>query len=393
VREIVKNHRWELIVAAIGIGCGLVACGGGGGGGSSSTTVVSGNPLPVLPSKITTKAQLGQAFFFDTTLSNPKGMSCATCHDPNHDFRDPRPGFPTSQGAVKGLFGFRNSPSIKYMAYSPEFDPGNPSAGGARGGQFWDGHATDLANQAHFPMLNPIEMGNASAAAIIASVQAGPYASALKSLYGATIFSNTTNALAAVTDAIATFEKIPQVSPFTSKYDAFLKGEVQLTASETRGLTLFNGKGNCSGCHTSSPLPDGTPPLFTNFCYANLGLPKNPKNPYYSIPKQFNPQGSSFIDLGLEGTTGRSSDAGNFMTPPLRNVAVTGPYFHNGVFTTLAQVVHFYNTRDLGGFAPAEVPATMDTIELGNLGLSPQDEADIVAFLGTLTDGYTPAKP
>ncbi len=367
-------------VGVIGVLAGIVSCGGGGASNGGGTT------------SLQTKAQLGQALFFDTTLSTPSGMSCGTCHSPNRNFTDPRPG-PTSAGVVPGLFGFRNTPSIKYMAYSPTFSISGGEGGGAIGGQFWDGRAADLQSQAKFPFLNPIEMNNPSAAAVVAAVAKGSSASAMKRLYGATIFDDTNKAFDAIVDAIATFERTPAVSPFSSKYDAFLKGLTQLSAAEVRGLGLFNGKGGCSGCHTSTSAPDGTPPLFTNFCYANLGLPKNKNNPYYTLPSKFNPLGSSFIDIGLQTTTASASDAGNFMTPTLRNVAVTPPYFHNGVFSTLDQVVNFYNTRDLGGFDPPEVPQTMDKTELGDLKLTAQESSDIVAFMNTLTDGYVVPTP
>lgn len=261
--------------------------------------------------------------------------------------------------------------------------------GSAIGGQFWDGRAPDLPSQAKFPLVNPIEMNNASLAVVVNTVKNGPAAIALKNLYGATIFSNADNAINAIVDAISEFEHTPQVSPFSSLYDAFLSGSAQLSITQLQGLALFNGKAGCSGCHTSSPLPDGTPALFTNFCYANLGLPRNKNNPYYTIPARYNPLGASFLDNGLGNTTGRAADAGNFMTPSLRNVAVRPPYFHNGVFSTLKQVVHFYNTRDLGGFDPPEVPSTEDLTELGNLKLTDAEENEIVAFLGTLSDGYT----
>ena len=376
-----KGSSWIATAFCVtGIMAGIVSCGGGGGGPSNVTGTTGSN--------ITTKVQLGQALFNDTSLSTPAGESCGTCHAASRAFTDPRGG-PTSQGVIPGLFGFRHSPSINYMAFSPTFQDFPAAAGGAIGGQFWDGRAPTLAAQPQVPFLNPTEMNNPSIATVVSSVQNGPFAAALEKLYGPSIFSNTQTAFNAIVDAIVNFERSPAVSPFTSKYDAFLAGKAQLAPAEIRGLAAFNGQGGCSGCHTSSPSGDGTPPLFTNFCYANLGLPKNPNNPYYTIPAKYNPLGANFIDIGLQTTTGNASDRGQFMTQSLRNVVLTGPYFHNGLFTTLAQVVNFYNTRDLGGFAPPEVPQTEDTTELGNLGLSAQQQSDIISFLGTLTDGYT----
>ncbi|MDR3691903.1 MAG: cytochrome c peroxidase [Fimbriimonas sp.] len=370
-------HAFAWVFCCLGVGCALVSCGGGGGSSPSGGS-----------STIANKEQLGKALFFDTSLSNPVGQSCGTCHSPAKNFSDPRPG-PTSAGAVNGLFGFRHAPSISYMAYSPPFSVTGGEAGGAVGGQFWDGRASTLNDQVHFPLLNPIEMNNPTEAAMVAKVAVSPESAPMKRIYGAGVFNDSTTAFNAIVDAIVAFEKSPAVSPFSSKYDAFLAGRAQLSATEIQGLGLFNGKGGCSGCHTSSPSPDGTPPLFTNFCYANLGLPKNPANPYYTIPAQYNPAGSSFVDLGLQITTGQSGDAGNFMTPTLRNVALRSPYFHNGIFSTLTQVLNFYNTRDLGGFAAPEVPQTEDTTELGNLKLTTSEVNAIVAFLQTLNDGYS----
>jgi len=275
------------------------------------------------------------------------------------------------------------------MAYSPDF--GFSAAQRAYiGGQFWDGRATDFPAQAKQPLLNPIEMNNTSADSLVAKVKAGPLGAALVRIYGNSVFSDTNTAFNAIVDSLSEFERTPEVSPFTSKFDAFLQGKVQLSPAEISGMALFNGKAACAECHVSSPQPNGHPPMFTQFCYDNLGLPKNKNNPYYTIPTQYNPAGASFIDLGLQNTTNDSGTAGFFKTPSLRNVAITGPYFHNGVFNTLKEVVHFYNTRDtVGNFDPPEVPDTVDTsVLIGHLQLTPQEEDDLVTFLKTLTDGF-----
>ncbi len=360
------------VTSAAIFGLGLWGCGGSG--------------VSVAQPTLQSKAALGKALFFDKSLSAPTGMSCATCHSPNQGFTDPRPGFPTSQGVVKGLFGFRNAPTAAYAAYTPVFQ--QLAGTGAIGGQFWDGRAADLAAQAKLPLLNPIEMANPSAASVVAAVEKGPFAGALRKFYGATIFHDVPTAYSAIADAIAEFEKTPAVSPFSSKYDAYLAGTATLSAGEQSGLAIFNGKGLCFSCHPSTTAPDGTPPLFTDFTYSNLGLPKNPLNPYYSLPAKFNPLGASFIDIGLQTTTGRLTDTGKFKTPTLRNIAVTGPYFHNGLFLNLADVVRFYNTRDSGAFGPPEVSANMETSTVGNLKLTDQESADLVSFMQTLTDGY-----
>ena len=363
-----------IILGAVLLAAG---CGGGGGAGQSISEV---------------KAQLGRELFNDRTLSQPGGQSCASCHVAGAGFTDPRQDSATSEGATAGRFGKRQTPSIKYMAYSPKFhfDTGEQDY---VGGQFWDGRAADLKDQVHFPMLNATEMNNASEAEVVARVGKSASADRLRAIYGAAIFSDTAKAFDAIADSIATYETSADFSPFTSKYDYYLKGQARLTASELRGLTLFKGKAVCNNCHLADPSADGTPPLFTDFTYDNIGLPRNPNNRFYSMPPALNPDGAAFADIGLEQTTHRIADAGRMKVPTLRNIAITAPYFHNGVVKTLDQAVQFYNKRDLGGFGPAEFPATMNREELGNLHLSDDEVSDIVAFLKTLTDGYTPNSP
>jgi cytochrome c peroxidase len=159
-----------------------------------------------------------------------------------------------------------------------------------------------------------------------------------------------------------------------------------------RGLALFENekKGRCAECHPSRLGLNHEPPLFTDFTYDNLGVPKNPESPYYYLPKSLNPNGTKFVDLGLGGVVNKPEENGKFRVPSLRNVAVTAPYMHNGIFKTLRQVVVFYNTRDVGPWPAPEVPQNVNHEELGNLGLTEQEVDDIVAFLSTLTDGYEP---
>jgi cytochrome c peroxidase len=330
------------------------------------------------------KAALGRALFVSTDLSSPSGQSCGSCHRGDHSFADPRQDSPTSEGVTPGIFGNRQTPSLKYLMFSPSFYF-DEEAQDYIGGQFWDGRAADLNDQVHFPLLNPAEMNNPSKAAIVARVQASPLAASLIQDYGAHVFDDPDVAFDAIADAIATFERSFEFAPFTSKYDYYLRGQVALTPAEARGLALFNGKSHCNNCHPSGPGPN---PLFTDFTYDNIGLPKNPNNRFYNDPPNINPAGQAFIDRGLQQTTLRPEDAGRFRVPTLRNIAVTAPYFHNGVISTLEGVVQFYNKRDLGGFDPPEISDTMNTEELGNLHLTNQEVADLVAFLETLTDGY-----
>jgi cytochrome c peroxidase len=155
-------------------------------------------------------------------------------------------------------------------------------------------------------------------------------------------------------------------------------------------LFVSEKKGNCAACHPTTPSPDGTPPLLTDFTYDNLGAPRNPENPFYKLPHELNPDGFYYVDLGLALTVNEPSANGKFRVPSLRNVALTSPYLHNGVFKTLYQVVSFYNTRDVAPWPAPEVPENVNREELGDLGLTNQEVEDIVAFLNTLTDGWKP---
>lgn len=364
----------RLWIVGGGVSIFLIGVGSVGCGGASAGTV--------------TKADLGKDLFFDTSLSNPVGQSCGTCHSANRSFTDPRAGV-TSEGALTGIFGSRQSGSAMYMSFSPEFGF-DTVAQDFVGGQFWDGRAKNLEEQAKAPFLNPGEMNNASKQDVIDKLRTGPFAMKFQTIFGSDIFNDTDRAFDALADAIATFERTNAFQPFTSKYDAFLKGKVNLTAAEGRGLAVFENpaKGNCAKCHPSQPGPNGEPPLFTNFKYDNIGIPRNLMNPFYTQPIWQNPDGAGFRDMGLSKTTGRPQDAGRFKIPTLRNIAKTAPYFHNGVFTTLADAVLFYDQRDLGGFAVPEVLQGVNRVDLGNLGLTVQEQQDLVEFMGTLSDGF-----
>ena len=354
---------------------------------------------------LTPLQDLGRQLFLDAQLSTPAGVACSSCHSPDTAFTDPRKGS-TSPGAIAGRFGNRNSPTAMYAAFSPLFQL---EADGTTydGGLFLDGRATNLENQAQGPLLNPLEMANPDKATVVNTVRAATYAPLFKSVFGPSALNQTEPAYAMIASAIAAFERSPTFSPFSSKYDAYLAGQVQLTASEEHGRVLFNDptKGNCAACHPSTPASDGTPPLFTDFTYDNLGVPRNPNNPFYTLPSALNPAGVNFLDLGLGPIVGNTGDNGKFKVPTLRNIALTNPYMHNGYFQTLLGVVDFYNTRDVkpacpdpmttenlamaqGCWPQPETPATVNHKELGNLQLSGSDESDIVAFLSTLTDGY-----
>lgn len=373
-----RNRGYGIPVMAMGTAAALLAVGilvSGCGSGHSSA--------------LQDKTELGRALFNDTSLSQPGGQSCATCHQSVKAFADARQDTPTSEGAVAGLFGKRQTPSIDYMAFSPPFHFDNDEQDYI-GGQFWDGRAVDLKDQVHFPIVSAFEMHNATKADVATRVSVGPLASRMKQVYGANIFNDPVQAFDAIADAIATFESSREFSPFSSKYDRYLQRLVKLTPAELRGLELFKGKALCANCHPSDPGPEGAPPLFTDFTYDNIGLPKNMQNRFLTMPPDINPDGQAFADMGLMQTTHRPDDVGRMKVPTLRNIALTAPYFHNGVFKTLEEVVQFYNKRDLGGIPPPEFPDNMNTEELGNLHLTDQEVSDIVAFLKTLTDNYSP---
>jgi len=348
---------------------------------------------------------VGEKLFFDTNLSEPAGQSCASCHAANVGWTGPDATINSAgavyQGAVIGRFGNRKPPAAAYAGDSPVLHY-DTEQGTWIGGMFWDGRATGatlgdpLAEQAQGPFLNPLEMNEPDAAAVVAKVRESDYAPLFEAVWGPGIWNDTSTAYAAIARSIAAFERSSAVSAFTSKYDAFMAGKAKLTGQELRGLHLFEGKAGCAGCHV--------PPLFTDFSYDNLGIPANPLNPFYT-ELTWNPLGSAWRDLGLGGylqSAGYPADVyesqlGKFKVPTLRNVDLRpSPFFvkaygHNGYFKSLLEIVHFYNTRDILPWPPAEVPQNVNHTELGNLGLNHGEELAIVAFLKTLSDGYLPA--
>lgn len=353
------------------------------------------------------KAQLGRLLFFDTTLSEPAGQSCASCHDPAVAFIDPDTARPTSKGVHPERLGSRNTPSAMYMGFSPVFHF-DKEEGHYVGGQFWDGRAATLEEQAKLPFLDPVEMANPDPRVVVGKVRRAAYAGQFDEVFGKDALAAIAPAFDRIVAAIAAFERTAEFQPFTTKHDAWLQGREKLSRQELRGLALFNDekKGNCAACHPSQRRPDGGLPLFTDFTYDNLGVPKNPENPFYGQHRIFNPQGAKFVDRGLGGVVNKRSEDGKFKVPTLRNIARTAPYMHNGYFRTLRGVVAFYNDRDVrpackGEATEAEAQKrtcwprpelrrNVNTKEMGRLGLTEQDIDDIVAFLQTLSDGYAP---
>jgi len=352
---------------------------------------------------------LGKKIFFDK-ISVPGNMSCASCHAADYGFTGSSESNISGiyEGAFPGRYGNRKPPSAAYAAFSPIFHYDGLNF---IGGNFWDGRATGerlknpSAEQALGPFLNPLEMNNPSKESVLKQIAKSSYAQMWKSVWGEPISYSATEIeknYDRVGLTIAAYEASREVSQFSSKFDYYLKGKVQLTKDEDAGRILFNGnKAKCSSCHVS----DGNQPLFTDFTFDNIGTPKNPDNPFYNEDKVYlpngqaiNPEGSAWIDPGLGGflitrkdwSYMAAANWGKHKVPTLRNVDKrNGPYMHNGVFKSLKEVVHFYNTRDISKFhwpAP-EVPQNVNTV-VGNLGLTDKEENEIVAFLKTLSDGY-----
>jgi cytochrome c peroxidase len=349
-----------------------------------------------------TPATLGALLFRDPSLSEPAGQACADCHDARVAFRDPEADHATSMGVVAGRFGSRNSQSAMYAALVPplHFDP---DAGQTTGGLFWDGRADSLEDQATGPLMNPLEMANPSKQVVVDKLRLGPNAEAFRVAFGDDALDDVDRAYAHMTSALAAFERTPTFAPFASRYDHYLAGQAALDASERRGLAIFEdpARGNCASCHPNRPAADGAPPMFTNYGYANLGIPAYANNLFYEQPAPLNPDGAKYVDRGLGRTLDDPREDGKFRTPTLRNIARTAPYGHNGYFANLSYFVDFLNTRDSGSeqvgscsrVAPhtacawpaPEVAATMDHL-VGGLHLSEPDVADLVAFLNTLDD-------
>lgn len=407
-----KNGRVfkGLLVLMASAGLGLAACGGSAGSSTPVGQQDGSSPGAVTadPSEL---ALLGEKIFHDETLSAGAHMSCATCHDPAHAFAQPTDSGVALGGADLNQQGVRNAPSLMYAARTPQFffaADGTPTGGFDR-----DGRALDLGEQAIRPFVTPFEMANTSAEDVVGKLSRASYAAAFRTQFGQQIFANPEQAFLDARVAIEAYEtEAAEFQPFTSQYDYFLAGRATLTDAAMRGLALYNnpGKGNCSACHPSGRGANGEPPMFTDFTYDNLGVPRNA-----AIAANDDP---AYFDLGLCGPfrtdlTSRADLCGAFKVPTLRNIALTAPYFHNGRFQTLQQVVGFYVRRDTNpdewypvaangeiqkfDDLPPQYQQNVNTEEvpynrhLGDLpALSPAEIDDVVAFLQTLTDGYQP---
>lgn len=342
-----------------------------------------------------TREALGEMLFFDVNLSNNRTQSCATCHDPEFGFADPRG---TASLGDDGLsLGDRNAPSAAYATFAPPFHLN--SDGEWVGGQFLDGRAATLTEQAGGPPLNPAEMGMADKASVVARLRENPvYLAAFPTLFGPGVLEDAELGYAAMTQAIGAFEQTEQFSPFDSKYDRYLRGEAKLTRQEELGQVLFFSQQftNCNQCHQLSKSAIAQDETFSDYKYRNIGTPEN------TSLRSENGVALGTVDPGLAANPAVGGDEmqhGKFKTPTLRNVAVTGPYMHNGVFEDLRTVVLFYNIYNTKSkdrlinpetgapFGPPQVTETLALEELTHGPALDDKRIDaIVAFLKTLTD-------
>jgi cytochrome c peroxidase len=419
---------------------------------AGATAHVSGvNPHPVelnLPpvQPLSAVAQLGKLIFFDASLSGSGKQSCASCHSPQYGYNPPNKLTVQPGGADMKSLGERPPLSLAYLYRQQPFSIGpdtapddvtvnlnalaasssgharaQKSAGAAappamvpQGGLFWDGRADSLQRQAFFPALDPAEMANTSVSTLATALARPPYRQQFMQLFGPAIVNDPDRLVSEAMFALVRYQlEDPSFHPFTSKYDAWLQGKATLSAAEMRGLKAFNDpqKGNCAACHLSQVSADGLPPLFTDTQYEALGVPRNPHLAANKDPEHF--------DLGLCGPirkdlASQKQYCGMFLTPTLRNVDRRSVFFHNGAYTTLKQVMDFYNLRSVqpekiyprdasGKLAlyndiPEALHGNVDTKDapfdrkVGDKpAMSNLDIQDIIAFVHTLDDGYTPS--
>jgi cytochrome c peroxidase len=394
---------------------------------------------------------LGREIFNDPNLSVNRDESCASCHR-----RDTGGTGAESlvnahgavyEGSIKGRFGNRKPPASAYASLAPLFayDP----VMGFFGGNFWDGRATGwklgnpAADQAQGPFLNPVEQAVPSAAELVLRVCQADYADLFRRVWGPAACDDTEQGYASIARSVEAFEDARETNQFSAKFDLARIDMVKLSAKEARGLALFKDQGKCAQCHSLADTANG--PLLTDFTFDNLGVPRNPENPFYAMNdvlidgQPINPLGPDWVDPGLAGflqTIGEDStwralpyvtssllgmsqetlltlaqtNRGKHRVPTLRNVDkrpnanFVKAYGHNGYFKSLNSIVHFYNTRDVLARCPSsatdiealanncwpapEVTDNLNTAEVGDLKLTASDEDAIVAFLGTLSDGW-----
>jgi cytochrome c peroxidase len=411
------------------------------------------NPFPIRlvrppAAPLSAMAQLGRDVFFDATLSSSGRLACASCHRPDRAYGPPGAAPAMAGGPLLSRQGARAVPSLMYLERQPNFSIGpddeenetvtlaqlaalgrdalraqktalDTAASSAnlvpQGGLFWDGRADTLQQQALFPLLSPLEMDGGTIDTIAAKLRRAPYSARLSQLFGQSILDDPRLLVVEAMFAVARYQvEEPGFHPYSSKFDYWLEGRARLSPAELRGYLLFNDpqNANCAGCHLDRPTADGLPPLFTDHQFEALAAPRNP-----ALATNRDP---AYYDLGLCGPYRRDLDGetpycGMFATPTLRNVATRRVFFHNGIYHSLKEVLDFYNFRDTapqriyprrsGGGTdkfddiPPQYRVNVDVTDPPfdrKLGAAPAmsatDEADIIAFLQTLTDGYQPSR-
>ena len=340
---------------------------------------------------------LGEVLFFDKSISFNKTQSCSTCHSPDTAFVDQRKNSANqmaSEGDNPHLHGNRNANTALYAMFSPDFHF-DEKIQDYVGGQFWDGRAKDLAEQAGGPPVNPVEMGMPDKKSIVERLKANSiYYKAITAIYGESIWADTDKIYAIMEKAIAEFEKHELFAQFSSKYDRTLKGEAELTALEAKGKALFFDKTqtNCSNCHQSSEA-NSAKETFTNYRYYNIGVPSN------QALIKLNKLAADYVDNGLLDNPmvkGDEKQKGKFKVPTLRNIGVTAPYMHNGVFRDLKSVLLFkdsfnnpnrkINPETGKAWDKAEYAQTINPDVLKAKPLTDEEINALEAFLKTLTD-------
>jgi cytochrome c peroxidase len=356
-------------------------------------------------------ASLGDKIFHDASLSSSGRMACSTCHDPASAHAQVNDLAVQLGGPDLTTAGLRAVPSLRYMNLNLPFffdNEGTPTGGFTR-----DGGANDLVAQAHTPILAAHEMDNVDASGFAARLSRAAYVDAFRQQFGADVFATPRTVLLAAQFALSEYQRTAtEFHPFDSKFDLFLQRKIMLSAQELRGFALFNrkDKGNCAACHPSTRQADGAPPVFTDYTYDNLGVPRNAEIPANADP--------AYFDMGLCGPlrtdlAARTELCGQFKVPTLRNVATRHVFFHNGYFHDLRMALEFYVQRDTHAEKwypldadgqvrkfddiPPRLARNVNTSEApynrqpGQApALSDAEIDDVIAFLKTLTDGYDP---
>ncbi len=395
--------RWSFSLALAAL---LAGCGGGGPAGTADK--VSPASTSIAQPTAADRVAVGETLFHDPGLAANGSQACASCHAVANAHADAAGGFLPLGGPLLDQQGLRSSPSLNYLNGNSGFR--FDAQGQPVGGFTWDGRADNRADQSLGPLLAAKEMAHADTAAVVRTLRARPAFSALQFAFALPASATDAQVLQALQQALSDYQSAdPDYQPYSSKFDFVQQGRTAFTMQEARGLALFNDprRGACAACHTSDAAVGQPAAAFTNFGYFALGVPRN------SSSATADP---NFFDMGLCGPlrtdlAHRTDLCGRFKVPTLRNVALTGPYFHNGAVATLEEAVAFYATRDIdpGRWYPTVAGVVqrfndLPTAYRGNVTqqapfgqqagdaprLSAQDASDIVAFLRTLSDGYTP---